>query len=197
MRRERLSVHGMCSGQRPARLAIVGLRDGEPPAPALGPLSVDDHPTDHGRGHGVGRRLGDSQRGRGRVSDDDSGRCFCQVGDATDRREEPEGMAESRVAPAGGEDAPGGVSTPMNSWARRNIHGRRVHSEPRHTRPNTAVGTEPSASSSRVSPLTRPKTAPTGIPASTRAPIASRRRWRTRSATTPKAGKTRSAPVPA
>ena len=67
-----------------------------------------------------------------------------------------------------------------------NISGRRARSEPRHATPKTAVVTDPWTSSSLVLWLT----APTAIPARTRAPIASSRRLRMALMVTPRAGST-------
>jgi hypothetical protein len=46
--------------------------------------------------------------------------------------------------------------------------GRRDHSEPTHTTPKIAVGTEPSTNTGRASPVARPRTVPMAMPANGR-----------------------------
>src|SRR5947208_13837469 len=76
------------------------------------------------------------------------------------------------------------------------LQGHAVHqragarSEPRQATANTAVGTDPSASTSLVLWLTRPSTVPTMIPARTRAPTTSSRRCLMTPMATPAAGNT-------
>lgn len=82
------------------------------------------------------------------------------------------------------------MSCPRNSTAKRYINGRDVHSDPRQTAPNIAVGTEPSSSTSLALPLTSPNTVPTAMPSRTTTPTTSIRRLPTIPRTTPTVGKT-------
>jgi hypothetical protein len=99
-------------------------------------------------------------------------------------------VPEFGVLPQVGELAAGRVSGPMNSRASRYISGFGVAREPRQISPNPVVVTDPSSSTSLGLWLTRPRMAPSAMPASTRTPIASARRCPMMPMITPAAGNT-------